>query len=212
MKLLREYIRSLLTEAAMGTKDLEAIDGAMITITDWGSSANVQYYDASETSGYNDGRLSSHVPSGRVAIGEIIDPEMWGNGPCGGAWQVQEANADHGWGPLLYDVAIEFATMRANGLVPDRREVSMAARNVWRYYFSNRSDVKSHQLDNLKNQLTKTEKDNCNQEEAGYKYGDEEYMTSKAKWWKSPLSKRYTKTPRVINRLRKLGRIEIGKV
>jgi len=206
MKLLREYIRSLLTEAAMGTKDLEAIDGAMITITDWGSSANVQYYDAGKTLARYD------VPSGRVAIGEIIDPEMWGNGPCGGAWQVQEANADHGWGPLLYDVAIEFATMRANGLVPDRREVSMEARNVWKYYLSNRSDVKSHQLDNLKNQLTKTEKDNCNQKEAGYKYGEEEYMTSKAKWWKSPLSKRYTKTPTVINRLRKIGRIEIGKV
>ena len=206
MKLLREYIRSLLTEAAMGPKDLEAIPGAMITITDWGSSANVQYYDAGKTLARYD------VPSGRVAIGEIIDPEMWGNGPCGGAWQVQEANADHGWGPLLYDVAIEFATMRATGLVPDRREVSMEARNVWRYYLSNRSDVKSHQLDNLKNQLTKTEKDNCNQKEAGYKYGEEEYMTSKVKWWKSPLSKRYTKTPRVINRLRKLGRIEIGKV
>ena len=205
MKLLREYIRSLLTETAMGPKDLEAIDNAMIIITDWGSSAKIRYFDTTQTVG-------SDVPLGHVEIGEIIDPEMWNMGPCAGAWQVQGANADHGWGPLLYDVAIEFATMRANGLVPDRREVSFEARNVWKYYLSNRSDVKSHQLDNLKNQLTKTEKDNCNQEEAGYKYGKEEYMTSKAKWWKSPLSKRYTKTPRVINRLRKLGRIEIGKV
>jgi len=117
-------------------------------------------------------------------------------GPCDGAWVVMEAEASKGWGPLLYDVAIEWATINGGqGLTPDRTSVSKEALAVWDFYLKKRSDVNNNQLDNLKNKLTPIKQDNCNQEAAG----DE--------WQSSSLSKRYTKEPDVLQKLRAAGRL-----
>jgi hypothetical protein len=125
-----------------------------------------------------------------------IYPRQYGD--CGGALKVGWSEAHPGWGPLLYDVAIEYATMKANGLIPDREEVSPSARKVWNYYINNRQDVTSHQLDNLEDELTPGVKvDNCDQIVAG----------SKSQWVDSPLSKRYTKEPTTINALTAAGKL-----
>jgi len=117
-------------------------------------------------------------------------------GPCDGAWVVMQAEASKGWGPLLYDVAIEWATINGGqGLTPDRTSVSKPARTVWDFYLKKRSDVNNNQLDNLKNKLTRIKQDNCNQDAAG----DE--------WQSSSLSKRYTKEPDVLQKLRAAGRL-----
>ena len=117
-------------------------------------------------------------------------------GPCDGAWVVMQAEASKGWGPLLYDVAIEWATINGGqGLTPDRTSVSKPARAVWDFYLKKRSDVNNNQLDNLKNKLTRIKQDNCNQDAAG----DE--------WQSSSLSKRYTKEPDVLQKLRAAGRL-----
>lgn len=47
-----------------------------------------------------------------------------------------------GWGPFLYDIAMELATQDGHGLVSDRNEVSSDARRVWEHYFHNRPDVR----------------------------------------------------------------------
>lgn len=71
--------------------------------------------------------------------------------------------AAKGWGPMLYDVAMEWATMNGGGLTPDRDIVTGAARNVWDYYFHKRNDVEAIQMDNPQNVLTPPIEDNCGQ-------------------------------------------------
>jgi hypothetical protein len=58
---------------------------------------------------------------------------------CIGAWEVIMASAHKGYGPFLYDVAMEL--VGNSGLMSDRQTTSNDARNVWRYYYNNRKDV-----------------------------------------------------------------------
>ncbi len=62
-------------------------------------------------------------------------------------WMVDQADAVHGRGPLLYTVAMEFATINSSGLRPHYRNVSAEAYPVWRYYFHKRQDVTHTPLD-----------------------------------------------------------------
>ena len=181
---------------------------------------NIFFYYAGETGEEIDpyadinGMLSieqtkSSSISGRTGVGE-----------CDGAWIVDASEITKGWGPLLYDVAIEWATINGNGLTSDRYEVSAAARVVWDYYLNNRSDVKSSQLDDMQNTLTEPEKDNCNQYSASREAGEvsglatlqallggEEEAPPESKWKDSPLSKRYTKEPTTIKQLEKINKL-----
>ena len=112
---------------------------------------------------------------------------------------------------MLYDVAMEVATRDGGGLTPDRRSVSNAAQNVWSYYFNDRGDVQSYQLDltdieaayytdlNVQKLTPDIEEDDCLQKKTINTYGD--------KWDQSPLSKRYTKPPTTLNKLRAAGRL-----
>lgn len=133
MSPLRELIRGkLLTEAAMSVDDLEAED-IYIAVTDYGNNAVIYYADKW-------GNYNTSGVTGKVMIQEPKED-------CEGAWEVGESEAEHGWGPLLYDVAIEWATMNANGLTSDRDNVSWAARKVWQYYYWQRGDVDNHIVD-----------------------------------------------------------------
>lgn len=61
-------------------------------------------------------------------------------------WYVADVNAP-GWGPFLYDLAIELATRYGDGLTADLNvDTSTDAQAVWRYYFNNRRDVTKHHL------------------------------------------------------------------
>jgi len=152
---------------------------------------------------------SEGLPWGRVTLGKTYE----GIGECDGAMKIGNAMASPGWGPLLYDVAMEYATQNANGLIADRDGVSPMARAVWRYYLENRPDVTVHQLDDLINTLTyppedgrvPIEQDNCSQKVA--KYSDGWNSNSTASWVNSPLSKRYTKEPDTMEALAKAGKL-----
>ena len=164
---------------------------------------------------------------GRIGIDQL-DPE---DGPCGGAWKVGMSGAADKWGPFLYDIAIEYATLNGNGLIPDRFIVSDEARAVWDYYLNNRSDVQAHQLDSLKGELTPEDKsDDCDQTVADLKPGwyeseDKDLAVNsvvndimksmgempdnnlKNEYWiQSAMSKRYTKQPTTIEALKKARR------
>jgi hypothetical protein len=124
-----------------------------------------------------------------------IAPGSQLDGPCDKAYVVSSSAAAQGWGPLLYVIAMEWATKHGNGLTPDRTTVSADAKRVWEH-FAKRSDVRAFQLDDPKNTLTPIDRDNCNQDVAG------------DAWQKSPLSKRYLKSPpKTINALRAAGRL-----
>ena len=203
MNLLREYIRELLKEAAMGVGTLVEKD-VYITIDKEGlTDFNVYYSDAKGNP--KDSRVSDVW--GEVTI---MHPNK-GTGPCGDALNVVYAGAASGWGPMLYDVAMEVATEVGGGLTPDRNSVSNDAQNVWSYYFNDRSDVKSQQLDltdkevayytdlGLSKLTPDVEEDDCLQSKAIRAYED--------KWAQAPLSKRYTKAPTTMNALRAAGRL-----
>jgi hypothetical protein len=62
-------------------------------------------------------------------------------------WMVDQARAKDGWGPLLYDLAMEVATHFGGGLRPHFRNVSPDAYEVWKKYFHERQDVEHSPLD-----------------------------------------------------------------
>ena len=205
MNLLREYIRELLTEVAKSPADLPG--RIVVHIFEDGNSTRITYAKPikRQGSGFVYGR--SKRPGGAIEIfrpGSIED-----DGPCGGAWQIGHSAASSGWGPLLYDVAMEWATLEGGGLISDREIVSGAARKVWDYYMANRGDVTGIQMDDLKNSLTPEDEDNCNQQAAGSTsvgaFGAEN--AEKQEWVDSPLSKRWTKPPTTIDALRKLKKL-----
>ena len=131
---------------------------------------------------------------------ELEEPDR----DCGGAWSVSLSGAAKGWGPLLYDVALEYTTKIAGGLISDRETVSGEAEKIWRYYNTRRSDVQKSQLDDTENTLTPTQKDNCAQ---GSALDLPEPWDSK----KNPLSKIYRKaSSKTMNALKKMGKLTIS--
>ena len=66
------------------------------------------------------------------------------NEPYDGVYIIQSSKAKDGFGPLLYDVALEVAGKR--GLKPDLLSVSDDASAVWKYYDDRREDVDSKML------------------------------------------------------------------
>ena len=197
MNELRKYIRQvLLTEAMKTPADLP--DDVVVVIKPVG--AHVEFYygkadDPSVETGSEDGiggQIDIYPTGDRNPMGDF------GLGECGEAWMVGGAAASHGWGPLLYDVAIEWATKNGGGLISDRGSVSNEAQRVWNYYMSSRGDVTAHQLDDLANTRTPTEDDNCSQ---GIARGTITGLNSF--WWDSALSKRYTKPPTTMDTLGK---------
>jgi len=175
MKLLREYIRELLTENRGGSVHPKIYDmisradenGYKVEVTNH----SVAIYDAAER------------PRNIVAQVDWEQDPVYG--PCLSASSVTNARAKGGFGPLAYDVAIEVT----GGLVPDRITVSDAARNVWDYYNTVRYDVKKEQLDDLENKLTPEEQDNCEQLSAS----EDSNIGSPRNWDESSLSKKYSK-------------------
>jgi len=185
--LLREYIRELLTESAIHPKIAKYIkiaknEGMRVTIKDHGD-GGVVYIENAES--YY-GSLTWRPPTKR-------------DGPCLGKMIVSQSEAQVGYGPLLYDIAIEYT----GGLAPDRNTVSREARRVWQYYDEKRPDIFKDQLDDMFNRLTPDEQDNCD----SISVMDDDDARSHED---SALSKAYRKagTP-VIDKLKEMGMIDI---
>jgi hypothetical protein len=206
MSLLREYVRELLTEAAKAPQDLP--DGIWVKIKedDWG--VEVAYINKLGN------ELGPRQRINGIVMVENIPEDDDSLGSCGGAWMIGSSQAAPGWGPMLYDVAMEYATMKGGGIMADRGSVSPTARNVWDYYMNNRGDVTGIQMDDRKNTLTPEEEDNCSQKVAGFDNRSQQDKsklsptgTYKTDWVDSPLSKRWTKPPTTIEALRAAGKL-----
>ena len=192
MNLLREYIRELLLTEAMKTP-ADLPDDVVVVINADSKAASIYYGMANNPSEYASLDRST---MGAIDIYSLKGHPGYGN--CGDAWMVGGSGAQEGFGPLLYDIAIEWATQNGGGLISDRSSVSDDAQAVWSYYERNRDDVTAHQLDDLENTLTPEDEDNCDQE-IGRATITGMYNT----WQDSQLSKRYTKPPTTINALGK---------
>ena len=129
--------------------------------------------------------------------------------PCYGAFEIGNSYSQfRGFGPILYDIAMEAATALGGGLMSDRMSVSDEARPVWSYYQNNRPDVERLQLDSPQNELTPIRKDNCNVM-ISKRLADEE-MGDEGRWPEYPLSGVYRKPGmETVRRLMDMGKIEV---
>ena len=179
MKLLRETIRKLLLEGrGMNTPD-QLPPNTVVVIKDDGESVQV-YYGKKESP-----RERSKNPEGHLEA--LLYSRTIHKGECGNALMISHAYTESGWGPLLYDVMMEYATENYGGLISDRSFVSDEAFEVWDFYAHGRDDVQAHQLDDLQNTLTPTDSDNCDHDNvAADFFGD-------GIDFGNPLTKRYTK-------------------
>ena len=200
MRTLRETIRKMILQEGMITAD-QLPEDVIIRIKEFGSgSARIQY-------AWFDDRQQKLFPIGIHSREDPVKdeyPDCWGtiiiekwiNGIP--VWQVTSSSAGQGYGPLLYDIAMEYATENGLGLMSDRNSVSEGedgAVNVWDYYMNHRvgDDVQAHQLDDLENTLTDTYDDNVDQWiSKGF---------AKEEWEDHSTSKRYTKAPTTMNAL-----------
>ena len=171
--------------------------GIVLSVFADGDGAEVRYvkiedYENEQFSELKDGA----AVYGGVEISRALEDEQ---GPCFDGHLVIGSRAERGWGPLLYEVALEWSSQNGGGLMPDRFSVSDYALAVWAKY-EKRSDVKpsqmdvAHGLDGISSrtldyfpQLTPDKKeDDCDQTvPIGRRSTD---------WPKSPLSKIYSKS------------------
>jgi hypothetical protein len=61
-------------------------------------------------------------------------------------WMVANVQAVPGWGPFLYDIAMELATESGSALRPHDSNISDEALRIWDFYFNNRQDVEKRAL------------------------------------------------------------------
>ena len=55
-------------------------------------------------------------------------------------WIMENIHATHGWGPFIYDFAMEFATQNGRGIVLCGRSTNDRAAPVWKQSHDNRQD------------------------------------------------------------------------
>lgn len=100
------------------------------------------------------------IPNAKVTVtnnGGAITVSLEGDGvrgkvscrqmPGSSVMVVESSGATKGFGPLLYDIAMEEATKNGLSLVSDRKRVSDDAFRVWEQYLKNRPDVEKVTLD-----------------------------------------------------------------
>ena len=199
MSILREYIRALWTEAAMGPTDLP--EDVYVAIKPTGGGTKVYYAHEDGTRYKAEPKNWSVSPRGFVHFSHRSTK-------CLGANEVIGSTAAQGWGPMLYDVAMELSGEQ--GLMADRESLSGDAYNVWLYYMNSRGDVQKKQLDTEDNELTPNDDDNCgtvtarDHDDSFDDYRSDEKKQALAD---SPVMKVYTKGPTTIGELESMGRL-----
>lgn len=137
------------------------------------------------------GKVTIHLRDNNdVAVGKIILMED-GRLPCLKALSVTTAYAPNGFGPMLYDLAMELSGEK--GIYSDRTGASEAAQRVWEFYEHHRSDVESyHPLEVIDEREAETE---C-VEDITLLFGEE--------WEDDPLSKIFKKRSKKLETLEAL--------
>ena len=184
---LKQLIREVLEEGMKTVADLPS--GVFISIKKFTSSTIEVFYcdQYGNVLSYED----ESTPYGMISMD--TKTQMADDFPCMDAFMVAYADAAEGWGPLLYDICIEVATIKAGGLVSDRTIVSPEAYRVWDIYNAKRGDVEKIQLDDEANTLTPdVEEDNCLQNISST-YSDAKDIP----WNETPVSKLYRKEIKV---------------
>ena len=126
--------KELINEAMKGPDQLPA--NYVVIINDGGTFVEVSY------------RALYSDPNSERISGELVAEEMSTATCVDKTYEVMSSAAAKGWGPMLYDVMMEYLTNRKKAsLTSDRGMVSTAAKNVWDFYLNNRSDVEKIRMD-----------------------------------------------------------------
>jgi len=141
MKLLLENWRQYLAEVSKQTEDV-----GHVLIDDDGDSVHITARGV-EVEGKSP--LLGHLIVARLS-GDNFDAEDFDDTlKCeNDLWWVLEAKAQKGYGPLLYDLALEYifhthsGKLMSGGHGETTGTVSTDAAKIWQYYFDNRHDVK----------------------------------------------------------------------
>lgn len=84
---------------------------------------------------------------GRARLGKMMIGRSFSIPGAGFAWEVEEVEAEQGYGPLLYDIAMEMVFILDDaGITPNRISVSNEAKRVWKKYNETRNDVQKIEL------------------------------------------------------------------
>jgi len=199
--MIRQLIREMLfNESARKMSDLPP--GVYVGIKEGSGYVQVYFCD-------KDG-LDINNPQGLVKAS--FNNES-GVAKCNDAMIMSWAKVKDGYGPLLYDILMEFATDLGRGLTPDRYTVSRAAKKVWSYYFNNRSDITRKILDYEEEPfITPDDKsDDCNASSVRRdweEYDNGNYTTWEDYYKKSPLNYVYfSKGTPTIDELIRTGKL-----
>lgn len=134
---------STIDEAMKTAADLP--EDVVVVVKSRGPQSFSVYYALRDTP---EKRLKAHDLDRQEAGIDIygtLDTHISGEEPYPEVFMVKTATARDGFGPLLYDVALEVAGPQ--GLRPDEFDVSRDASGVWKHYDTNRPDVDSRLLD-----------------------------------------------------------------
>ncbi len=204
----KKFIGELLSEDAKSPSDLPDDLFVMVKSSPRGGVRFIYVVEFEDNQGVTSYRASNTVETDHGIEGFVdIKPRSprRHRTPCDNAWQVVGSGATSGWGPLLYDLAMEYATENGGGLMSDRVSVSPSAEEVWNYYMTNRGDVTGIQMDDEIDSLTPGKQDNCDQEIAGWEEPDGGGPGNE--WKESALSKRYTKSPVTMRKLKSKNKL-----
>ena len=151
MKHLRQYIKKVILLEAMQIRksyEKKRPRSGMVTEFNHDESASIEYWGGSyHIKIVNDSRTIAKMQLSPIASDhgygwqnrsdcyDEYSPAYLEVGP-------DESRADHGYGPLMYDIALEYAFQLGMYIVPDRTGVSGEASNMWRYYKDRRPDVR----------------------------------------------------------------------
>lgn len=154
--LLRTTIRSVLVEKAQTASGASRLGLALYV----GHARGVRYYVLYDAAKLVNAVIEDVEIDLTDSPGKYVRAVVMVDGKTGGAWHASEIEAtaaEHGFGPLLYDVAMKME----KGLVPDRESVSPSARGVWDYYKTKRSDVTAKPLDDIQHPATPSKVDDA---------------------------------------------------
>lgn len=119
-------------------EDIEDDDDVYVKIEEYGSKGKVRI-TVYKKSGDTFVDIYQPAPNKDQELATIIVGSLSRNlanrgGPCLGSWEVKWSKASPGWGPLVYDIAIEVSSILASGLASDTSGVSPSAKKVWDTY------------------------------------------------------------------------------
>jgi len=216
MKHLRQYIRrTILSEGIKSPNDL--LPGSYIL-----AKLNPKVSSVKLMVPYSDTPFEHHVAA------ELDWGTLFLNKPCMGASEVMSVEVYYddleeagysdvdGWGPLLYDIAMEFQGEK--GLMCDRDEVSDDASWVWEKYLTSRDDVQPKVLDDEKGYFTPDDpNDDCEQttftiySDANWVHGPDSVREKMKNHWASQVFIKISGTP-VLDKLRANKQLKVVHV